>query len=58
MHGRSGDHLLDNMVFASRGNCIDSVWRRGERLVSAGRHRDAVLVTQRYLAVVDRILLA
>jgi hypothetical protein len=26
--------------------------------VSAGRHRDAVLVTQRYLAVVDRILLA
>ena len=58
MHGRSGDQLLDNMVFASRSNCIDSVWRRGERLVSAGRHRDAMQVTQRYLAVVDRILAA
>lgn len=58
MHGRSGDQLLDNMVFASRSNCIDSVWRRGERLVSAGRHRDAIHVTQRYLAVVDRILSA
>ena len=58
MHGRSGDQLLDNMVFASRSNCIDSVWRRGERLVSAGRHRDAMQVTRRYLAVVDRILAA
>jgi formimidoylglutamate deiminase len=58
MHGRSGDQLLDNMVFASRSNCIDSVWRRGERLVSAGRHRDAMQVTQRYLAIVDRILAA
>lgn len=58
MHGRSRDQLLDNMVFASRSNCIDSVWRRGERLVSSGRHRDAVQVTQRYLAVVNRILAA
>ena len=58
MHGRSGDQLLDTLVFASRSNCIDSVWRRGERLVSAGRHRGAMQVTQRYLAVVDRILAA
>ena len=56
MHGRSGDERLDTLVFASRSNCIDSVWRRGERLVSAGRHRDAMQVTRRYLAVVDRIL--
>lgn len=58
LHGRSGDQLLDNWIFAARNGCIDSVWKRGQQLVSEGRHRDSASVTARYLKVVDRIMAA
>ena len=56
LHGRKGDQLLDNWIFASRGGCIESVWKRGRQVVSGGQHFDSSAVTARYLKVVDRIM--
>jgi formimidoylglutamate deiminase len=56
LHGRKGDQLLDNWIFAARNGCIDTVWKHGRKLVSEGRHRDSTAVTARYLTVVDRIM--
>lgn len=58
LHGRSGDQLLDNWIFAARHACIDSVWKRGRQLVAGGRHRDSAAIIARYLKVVDRIMAA
>jgi formiminoglutamate deiminase len=51
-----GDQPLDHWVFAARNNCVDAVWRRGRKMVSGGRHKDAALITGRYRKVLDRIL--
>jgi formimidoylglutamate deiminase len=56
LHGRKGDQLLDNWIFAARNSCIDTVWKRGQKLVSDGQHRNGADVTTRYLKVVDRIM--
>ncbi len=56
LHGRKGDQLLDNWIFAARNACIDTVWKRGRKLVSGGQHRDCAAVTARFLKVLDRIL--
>jgi formimidoylglutamate deiminase len=37
--GRRGDHILDSFIFAAGAQAVDCVWRRGERVVSQGRHR-------------------
>jgi cytosine/adenosine deaminase-related metal-dependent hydrolase len=58
LHGRSGDRLLDAWIFAARDRCIDTVWKRGKKLVSGGQHKDSAGVTARYLKVVDRIMAA
>lgn len=58
LHGRKGDALLDNWIFAARGGCIDTVWKRGRKVVSGGLHKDGAAVTARYLKVVDRIMTA
>jgi formimidoylglutamate deiminase len=34
--GRRGDAILDSWIFA--GGAVDCVWRRGRKVVSAGRH--------------------
>ncbi len=39
LHGRKGDQLLDNWIFAARNSCIDTVWKRGQKLVSNGQHK-------------------
>jgi len=56
LHGRKGDQLLDNWIFAARGGCVDSVWKRGRQVVSGGQHSESAAVTARYLKVVDRIM--
>jgi formimidoylglutamate deiminase len=56
LHGRKGDQLLDNWIFAARHGCIDTVWKRGQKWVSHGRHRNSADITARYLKVVDRIM--
>ena len=53
-----GDRPLDHWVFAARNNCIDAVWRRGRKMVSGGRHKDAARITGRYRKVLERILAA
>lgn len=58
LHGRSGDQLLDNWIFAARNSCVDTVWKRGRKLVSGGLHKDSAAITARYLKVVDRIMAA
>lgn len=54
--GRSGDAILDSFVFAGRRDLIDSVWRGGERLVTAGRHRRREAVVARYRDAMRRVL--
>jgi formimidoylglutamate deiminase len=56
LHGRKGDQLLDNWIFAARSGCVDSVWKRGRQVVSGGQHSESAVVTARYLKVVDRIM--
>ncbi|MEG3173767.1 formimidoylglutamate deiminase [Sphingomonas sp. ZB1N12] len=46
--GRNGDAILDSWVFAAGQGAIDCVWRRGQRLVSEGRHFAREQVAQRY----------
>lgn len=58
IHGRKGDQLLDTWIFAARNTCIDTVWKRGQKLVASGQHKDSANVTAQYLKVVDRIMAA
>ncbi|ALJ13938.1 formimidoylglutamate deiminase [Sphingopyxis macrogoltabida] len=53
--GKAGDALLDAYVFAAGRSAIDSVWRRGERLVERGRHRQRARIIERYAATLDRL---
>ena len=54
--GRSGDRLLDGLIFASGRGAIDCVWRRGEKLVAGGRHIRRESVVKDYLALLETIL--
>jgi formimidoylglutamate deiminase len=54
--GRRGDAILDSWIFAGAG--IDGVWRRGKKLVSAGRHCAYESVVARYSEVLRRLLAA
>ena len=51
---RSGDALLDSWIFA--GGSIDCVWRLGRKIVSQGRHLHGVIVRERYLRVITRLI--
>lgn len=53
--GKSGDALLDGYIFSAGRGAIDAVWRRGEQLVSGGRHRDRAAIVRRYVAALDRL---
>ena len=54
--GRSGDALLDGWIFAGDARCVDSVWRRGQRVVEHGRHRHAEAIGGAYAACLRRLL--
>lgn len=53
---RKGDVVLDSWIFAARGGAIDSVWRRGVKLVSGGRHRAAEAAGIRYRSTLRKLL--
>ncbi len=53
---RSGDALIDSFLFAAGRSAVDCVWRRGEKLVSGGRHRARERVTKRYRAALERLI--
>ncbi|HEY3637293.1 MAG TPA: formimidoylglutamate deiminase [Rhizomicrobium sp.] len=54
--GRKDDAILDSWIFA--GAAIDSVWRRGQQIVSGGRHRDRDAIAARYGQVLRNLLSA
>ena len=51
--GRSGDAIVDSLIFASGRSGIDCVWRRGKKLVSHGRHHRRDDVVSRYRTVLE-----
>ena len=48
--------LLDRWIFAARGGAIDCVWRKGRRLVSAGRHEASPSIAARYRRTLAQLL--
>ncbi len=54
--GRQGSILLDAFVFAAGKDAIDCVWRRGEKLVSGGRHKSRNAVETGYRKVLNELL--
>ena len=54
--GRAGDALLDSVIFAAGGECIDGVWRAGRKVVTQGRHHARGEVGSRYREVLQRLL--
>ncbi|WP_379486713.1 formimidoylglutamate deiminase [Novosphingobium soli] len=53
---RQGDALTDSFVFAAGRSAIDCVWRHGEKLVSAGRHRGRDRAVRDYTRVLERLI--
>jgi formiminoglutamate deiminase len=53
---RREDAILDSWVFAAGTKAIDCVWRRGEKLVSEGRHRARPTVTAHHGDAIRRLL--
>jgi formiminoglutamate deiminase len=54
--GRSGDAILDALIFAAGRQAIDGVWRRGRQVVKQGRHVDRERIAARYRKVLAEIL--
>ena len=54
--GASGDGWLDRWIFAAGRAGIDSVWRRGQRVVTGGRHLAREAITARYRTTLARLL--
>jgi formiminoglutamate deiminase len=53
---RSGDALLDGLVFAGGREGIDRVWRRGREVVTNGRHIARDAIATRYRATLARLI--
>jgi formiminoglutamate deiminase len=53
---RTGDALLDGLVFAAGRDAIDRVWRRGREVVTDGRHVARATIAARYRATLTRLL--
>lgn len=54
--GREAEGLVDALLFAAGRQGIDGVWRRGQPVVSKGRHRDRDRIAVRYRATLAEIL--
>ncbi len=54
--GRTGDAVLDGWIFAARGGAVDTVWRRGEKVVVAGRHIRDEAIGEAFRQTLQRIL--
>ena len=54
--GRSGDALLDSLVFTGRGHgCITDVWSAGRHMVQDGRHIHRDRIAARFVAVTKEL---
>ncbi len=56
LFARSGDALVDGLVFAAGRSAIDGVWRRGRQVVADGRHVARDRVAARYRATLTDLL--
>ncbi|HEY2179392.1 MAG TPA: formimidoylglutamate deiminase, partial [Caulobacteraceae bacterium] len=54
--GRAGDAIFDGWIFAARGGAVKDVWRRGEKVVSEGRHVRGEAIRAEYRRTLERIL--
>ncbi len=54
--GRTGDALVDTLLFATGRSAIDEVWRAGRRLVCGGRHEHRDTIETRYRRVLTDLL--
>lgn len=54
--GKSDSAILDAFLFAGGRNAVDCVWRRGEQLVTAGRHYDHDRLAERYRRVLKALV--
>ncbi|KQX19224.1 MULTISPECIES: formimidoylglutamate deiminase [unclassified Sphingomonas] len=48
--------LADGWLFAAGRQAVDGVWRRGHRLVTAGRHVDRARIAARYRRILGELL--
>lgn len=46
--GRSGDSLLDALIFACKGGAVDAVWVAGRQIVKEGRHTARSAIRERF----------
>jgi cytosine/adenosine deaminase-related metal-dependent hydrolase len=53
---RSGDALLDSLIFGGGSCCIDGVWRAGRKWVSDGRHIARDEVARAYRTTLQKLL--
>lgn len=56
--GRKGDSLLDSWIFAGTAGVVQTVWRRGAKVVVEGRHHQADAVAARYRQTLKKLLAA
>ncbi|MDE2464466.1 MAG: formimidoylglutamate deiminase [Alphaproteobacteria bacterium] len=53
---RRGDPVLDGWIYAGRSTPIRSVWRRGRRVVTKGRHVARTQIARRYRKILPRLM--
>lgn len=54
--GAKGDQWLDQWIFAAGRGAIDGVWRRGNQVVSGGRHLSRSAIAAAYQRTLARLL--
>ena len=55
-YGRGADRLLDSWIFAAGVRGVDCVWRRGQKMVSGGRHIARGPIVSRFRTVLEKLL--
>jgi formimidoylglutamate deiminase len=55
-YGRETNKLLDSWIFAAGSQGVDCVWRRGQKVVSGGRHVARTSIVRHYRDVLTKLL--
>jgi formimidoylglutamate deiminase len=55
LDGLVGDKILDYFIFASKGNLINRVWKKGKCLVNDGKHIDCELISSKYQKTIRKL---
>lgn len=55
MSGRTGDQMLDSLIFAGHDGLVRDVWSAGRHLVKDGRHLDRDRIMSEYLQTIASI---